>query len=68
MAADEEDYLRQCLERNVCPVCQKPITRKFGSGQLKDGVFCSLECHGKWHEVALLRRHNDRVQRGSSDE
>jgi hypothetical protein len=27
MAENEEDYLRQCLERNICPVCQQPITQ-----------------------------------------
>ena len=47
MAENEEGYLRQCLEQNICPVCQKPITQKVGSGQLKDGAFCSLDCYAK---------------------
>ena len=29
MAENEEEYLRQCLERNICPVCQQSITKKF---------------------------------------
>ncbi len=68
MAEYEEPYLRQCLEQNICPVCQQSIIKKFGSGQFKDGVFCSLDCHVKWNEVLLIRRHQDRVQKGSSDE
>lgn len=68
MAENEEDYLRQCLEQNICPACQRPITKKVGSGQLKDGVFCSLDCYGKWHQALLMRRHQDRVKKGSSDE
>jgi hypothetical protein len=68
MAENEEDYLRQCLEQGICPVCQQPIVKKFGSGQLKDGVFCSLDCYGEWHKASLMRRHQDRVQKGSSDE
>lgn len=39
MAEIEEEYLRQCLEQNICPVCQQSITKKFGTGQFKDGVF-----------------------------
>ena len=49
MAENEEYYLRQCLERNICPVCQQTITKKFGSGQFKDGVFCSLNCYTEWN-------------------
>ncbi|MDP1680219.1 MAG: hypothetical protein Q8L39_00395 [Burkholderiales bacterium] len=68
MAENEEDYLRQCLEQNICPVCQQPITKKFGSGEFKIGVFCSLDCFAKWNEAALIRRHQDRVQKNKSDE
>lgn len=68
MTENEEDYLRQCLEKNICPVYQQPVTKKFGSGQLKDGVFCSLDCYGKWNQGLLIRRHQDRVKKESSDE
>ena len=51
MAESEENYLRQCLERNICPVCQKLITKKFGSGQFKDGVFV------RWIAMANGIRH-----------
>ncbi len=71
MAENEEDYLRQCLERNICPVCpacQQSITKKFGSGQFKDGVFCSLDCYTEWNKALLIRRHQDKVQKGKSDD
>lgn len=68
MAENEEGYLRQCLEQNICPVCQKPITQKVGSGQLKDGAFCSLDCYAKWSEALLIRRHQVRIQKSKSDE
>jgi len=68
MADNEEDYLRQCLEKNICPVCQQPIAKKFGSGQFKDGVFCSLDCYGKWNQGLLVRRHQDRVKKEKADE
>lgn len=68
MAENEEEYLRQCLEQAICPACRQPVTEKFGSGQLKDGVFCSLGCYGEWHKALLKRRHQDRVQKEGSDE
>ncbi|MHB1246309.1 MAG: hypothetical protein ACYCZH_07695 [Sulfuriferula sp.] len=68
MAENEEDYLRQCFERNVCPVCQQLITKKFGSGQFKDGVFCSLDCYAEWNKALLIRQHQDKVQKSKPDE
>ena len=68
MAENEEDYLRQCLEQNICPVCQQPIAKRVGSGRLKDGAFCSLDCFTKWNEALLIRQHQDRIQKSKSDE
>jgi hypothetical protein len=68
MATKEDEYLRQCLEQNICPVCQQTLTKKVGSGQSKDGVFCSLDCHTKWHEAELIKRHQDRIQKSKSNE
>ena len=68
MAENEEEYLRQCLARNIFPVCQQPITQKFGRGQFKDGVFCSLGCYTEWNKALLIRRHQDKVQKSKSDE
>ena len=68
MAENEEDYLRQYLEQNICPVCQQLITKKFGSGEFKNGGFCSLDCYGKWNEALLIRRHQERMQKRKSNE
>ncbi len=68
MAESEEGYLRQCLEKNICPACQRTITEKFGSGQSKDGVFCSLGCYGEWHKGSLWLRHKERLKKGPSNE
>ena len=68
MAENEEEYLRQCLERNICPVCQQSITKKFGSGQFTEGVFCSLNCYAEWNKALLIRRHQDKAQKSKSDE
>ena len=68
MAGNEEDYLRQCLEKNIFPVCQQPIAKKFGSGQLKDGVFCSLDCYAELNKAILMRRHQGQVQKSKPDE
>ncbi|MES1981912.1 MAG: hypothetical protein V4443_05480 [Pseudomonadota bacterium] len=67
MAESEENYLRHCLEQNICPFCQQSIIRKFGSGQVNEGVFCSLNCYTEWNK-ALLIRHQDRAQKSKSDE
>jgi len=68
MIENEEDYLRRCLEKNICPTCQQLISDKFGSGKTKDGVFCSLDCYTKWNEALLIRRHQDRVKKSKTDE
>jgi len=68
MAGNEEVYLRQCLERNICPVCQQTITKKFGSSQFKDGVSCSLNCYTEWSKTLLIRRHQDKLQKDKTDE
>lgn len=47
---------------------KKPITKRVGSGQLKDGAFCSLGCYSKWNEAVLIRRHQERLQKSKSDE
>ena len=63
MADDEQAYLRRCREQNVCPACQAPIVTKLGTGQAKDGVFCSLDCYTRWHEATLVRRHKERTKK-----
>lgn len=68
MAEHEEDYLGQCLKKNICPTCQQTIAEKFGSGKTKDGVFCSLDCFTEWNKELLIRQHQDRVQKSKTDE
>ncbi len=67
MSENEKDYLEQCLAKNMCPTCQKPMTTKVGTGQFKDGVFCSLDCQAKWHENAMIKRHLERLKKEQSD-
>lgn len=52
MPENEESYLHQCLEQGICPACQRPVVEKYGSGQLRDGVFYSLSCFGEWYKAA----------------
>ena len=68
MAENEDDYLRQCLEENICPVCHQAIIKKFGSGQFKDGVFSSLNCYTEWNKALLIRQHQDKIKKSKSDE
>jgi len=63
MAENEESYLKQCREKELCPNCQKSLANKLGSGSFKEGVFCSLDCYTKWHEAALIRRHKARLKK-----
>jgi hypothetical protein len=63
MADDEQAYLRQCREQGLCPTCQRPLTNRVGSGQFKDGVFCSLDCSARWHAAALVKRHQERTKK-----
>lgn len=67
MAENEESYLSQCRQENLCPACRKPLTNKVGSGRFKDGVFCSQACYAKWHEAAMRNRHEERMKKGRKD-
>lgn len=62
---DEKSYLGSCLEKNICPTCQQPIIEKFGSGQKRDGVFCSLDCVAKWRGTALARKNQGTPRKGN---
>lgn len=68
MPESEQSYLDQCREQGICPACHKATIEKYGSGQQKDGVFCSLDCYGEWHKAALIRRHEERMKKERSDE
>jgi hypothetical protein len=68
MSENEEYYLQQCLQKMVCPSCQKKLTNKVGSGRFKDGVFCSQDCYAKWHSGVLIKRHQERLNKGNNKE
>lgn len=68
MAEDQQEYLRECLDRGICPVCHKKIEKKVGTGRIGNGVFCSLTCCAKWEGPSLVRRHQDSMQKRKLDE
>jgi len=68
MAGEEQAYLRDCLEKSICPACQKSLASGVGSGQLKDGVFCSLDCYARWKQGELWKRHQGRLKKGRFDD
>ena len=63
MAEHEAAYLRECLKKKICPACQKSIARVVGTGQFKDGGFCSVDCYRKWNAALLIRRHKERLKK-----
>jgi hypothetical protein len=40
------------LENNKCPACKKDIdeVNGVGTGQFKEGIFCSLDCYIAFYE------------------
>ena len=39
MAEHEEEHLHQCLEKNIYPVCQQPITKFFAAANSRTAYF-----------------------------
>jgi len=68
MAEVAAEYLRPCRDQNVCPACQRAIVHKCGSGQFKDGVFCSLNCYTQWNAAEIARRIAYASRNGESGE
>lgn len=58
MAESEENYLRTCLDRSICPFCKRevPPGQRVGSGARCDGVFCSLDCYARYHALTIRER------------
>ena len=50
---DIRESLRQAFARNICPQCCRTIDEGYGSGQIKDGLFCSLECYVAFREMLI---------------
>jgi hypothetical protein len=64
MPGAEKDYLKECLDKQVCPRCGKSIQEGtgIGSGKIAEGLFCSLGCYGEYYQGELLRRHKKRME------
>src|SRR5260370_33672154 len=63
MAEAEKGYLRECLDKKICPKCGKSIQggAGIGSGKIAEGLFCSLDCNGENYKGELIKRHKDRL-------
>src|ERR1700722_2160479 len=57
MSEQQATYLAQCLKNEICPTCHGPLVERHGSGQFKDGVFCSFDCDVKWRSEEIRQRH-----------
>ena len=57
MSENHAEYLAECLRKEICPTCHGPLVKKHGTGQFKDGVFCSLTCEATWRGEEVRRRH-----------
>lgn len=56
---EEQRFLLECWDQNVCPQCHKQIPEgmRVGSGKKSEGGFCSLDCYGEYHKQALIEKH-----------
>lgn len=46
-----ESWALQCFREGICPECGKTLVGadKYGSGQVRDGICCSLECFSHYY-------------------
>jgi predicted nucleic acid-binding Zn ribbon protein len=58
MTNNEQEFLLQLWERNICPMCGKriPDGQRVGSGRKSDGGFCSLDCYAEYHKLDLVEK------------
>jgi hypothetical protein len=52
--------LRASIDAGVCPSCGANLDEgrhRTGSGDLDEGIFCSLDCFARFHGPRILRRH-----------
>lgn len=58
MDSSEEEYLRDCLGKGICPFCKQllPEDGGLGTGQNRNGKFCGLTCYTKYYERELRER------------
>ena len=56
--SSEENYLKDCLEKGICPFCKQvlPENGSLGTGQQRKGKFCNLTCYTTYYERELRER------------
>ncbi len=54
---DTQQRIEEANRDGLCPRCRRPLgPGRVGSGALRDGVFCSLDCQAAFHEGYFLER------------
>jgi len=55
---NEQEYLLELWEQNVCPFCGNfiPEGTRVGSGRKSEGGFCSLRCYADYYALELAER------------
>ncbi len=58
MQTNEQEYLLELWEQNVCPFCGNfiPEGTRVGSGRKSEGGFCSLRCYADYYALELAER------------
>jgi hypothetical protein len=53
-----ESFLTEMRNRRLCPQCRKfiPSGSGVGTGRIKDGLFCCLDCYAKFYYLELQER------------
>ena len=56
--------LREANDLHLCPECSTPIVegQGLGSGRIADGLFCTLDCYGKFYAEVLVEKHTPRLR------
>ena len=69
MAEREERYLRHGLEKGICPSCGGSSIKgtRVGTGQFKDGVFCSLGCQAEYYKLEYAQKFALMKEKWNSD-
>jgi hypothetical protein len=64
MARSETAYLLELWDKNICPFCKESFDpkKRVGTGQKKNGGFCSLTCYARYYELDLRERARRRQQ------
>lgn len=57
------DRISEAARTNTCPRCENPLPEKaaIGTGDPKDGRFCSLDCVAVFHGDTFVERRRRRL-------